>query len=137
MPKKSSKKPSKRLVLTALIAVAAIALVAVLCFVLINRALNSSKAPTVGLLELDHGNLIVHAETGFPEGRNEEIEKEQFVFCVTKIEGEENCNWENYDDFLLTEETTYYVYVKSLSTEKVSAPEVLEYKILDYENMRL
>ena len=106
-------------------------------FLIFNRAENRPKnssayaAPSVGLLESNGAKLIVHAKSEEPDV------EEQFVYCVTNTKNPDTCDWENSDEFELSEEGDYYIYVKSLASGKVSAPKLKTYKIIDYTNVKL
>lgn len=106
-------------------------------FLVFNRAQNRVKptsayaAPSVGLLESNGAKLIIHAKSEEPGV------EEQFVYCVTTAKSSDTCDWENYDEFELSEEGDYYVYVKSLTSGKISAPKLKTYRIVDYSNMKM
>ncbi|MBQ3275093.1 hypothetical protein IJH46_01570 [Candidatus Saccharibacteria bacterium] len=130
-------KRQKNLIVILVSAFVAILIIFTAISLVLHSRKNFAKNPTVFSLETDGSTLIVRAQTGFPESAIEQILNEQFVYCVQKVEGAENCEWENYDDFELDEETDYYIYVKSLTTEKISDVKKFTYKKIDFESLRI
>ena len=92
---------------------------------------SASSAPSVGLLETSGNKLIVHAKSG------EKGIIENFVYCLAKEESSNACDWNNADEFDLSEAGDYYVYVKSIESGKVSAPKLFTYEPIDTSNVKL
>lgn len=85
--------------------------------------------PSVGLLEVNGGQLMIQAKSNEPDV------EEQFVYCVSREQNPSTCSWENYDEFTLSAEGDYYIYVKSLASNKVSEPKLYTYK--DTKNVKI
>lgn len=106
-------------------------------FLIFNREQSRIKdtsayaTPSVGLLEVSGSRLIVHAKS------EEAGVIEQFVYCVTRTKDSDTCSWENYDEFELSEEGDYYIYVKSLASGKISAPKLMTHHIIDPTNIKM
>ena len=84
------------------------------------------ETPVIGALSLDGETLTVKA------GDDKDL-----VYCLNEEVKSSTCEWQTYNTFHLSEEKTFYVFVKSESSGKVSKPEKFTYQQLDFENMRM
>ena len=98
-----------------------------------NRPKDASAyaTPSVGLLETSGSTLIVHAKS------NEPGIKETFVYCLVREKSADHCVWDNADEFDLPEEGDYYIYVKSITSGKVSEPKLMTYERIDSSKVRI
>ena len=92
---------------------------------------SAADAPSVGLLETSGNKLIVHAKS------SNKTTTETFVYCLTRESSANTCDWGNADEFDLTEAGDYYVYVKSIATDKISEPKLFTYEPIDISNVKL
>ena len=106
---------------------------AIVVFALIYTA---PRVPKVGLLEISHDNVLtLHAKTGYPEFAKNNISAETFFFCISMQDDASTCAWQETRTFHLTEEGTYYAFVKSVPTEKISESKPFNYFPMDYSNL--
>lgn len=91
----------------------------------------AADAPSVGLLETSGDTLIVHAKS------HASGTKETFVYCLSRQKSSDACEWDNSDEFTLSEAGDYYVYVKSLASGKISEPKLFTHAPVDSSQVKL
>lgn len=92
---------------------------------------SASTAPSVGLLETSGSKLIVHAKS------NDSAVTGSFVYCLVRVASPDTCEWSNADEFDISEAGDYYVYVKSIESDKISEPKLFTYEPIDTSNVKL
>ena len=106
-------------------------------FAVFNLAENKPKstsafsAPEITMIVANNTTAIIYAKSTEPNAT------EQFVYCVSDTEDSSACSWENYDEFGDLEEGTYYAFVKSLASNKVSPAKKFVMQKIDYKNIKI
>jgi len=96
-----------------------------------NQAIASDDLPSVSLLRLDGDVVTVEATAKDLEDTN------ALVYCLKTENSYNNCRWQAENEFTLTEERVYYIFVKDLRNSAVSPASLIDYKFIDYSQMRM
>lgn len=111
-------------ILGSVIAVIAIIITIVLIFNIFRKDVR--ERPVVSKLNMEDNVLTV--EGGKPG---------ETLYCVTTEKKSKTCEWQNYNNFTLAEEATYYIFIKSTENGKISKPSVFKYRNINYDDMRM
>ena len=103
----------------------------ILIFPLITNKTNP-PSPEVGLLKIDNHILIIYPSKKYLTYQEENHQNQQLLYCLNTEENPTTCNWQESAIFQIEYNRNYYAYIKSPSTNFISAPEPVNYSIPDY-----
>lgn len=65
-----------------------------------------------------------------------DINNDLLLYCVNKEDSVDDCDWSNNFEFVLNEETDYFIYVKNKNSNKISSKLKYTYKKINYDPVK-